>query len=167
MYVDPQAALESFYLPTNSVTGTEHYYSFDHGDVHFVVAWSDLEELADYKPGSPQYAWLEQDLASTTKPWKFLFFHHTWRSSSIHGYWDDYDSDLVRDSIQLDDSFAALARRFGVQIIFNGHDHCYERLAPSGGPISFISGGGGAGLYGLSSVHRDSSQWHARHHFHR
>ncbi len=165
MYVDKQAAMESFYLPTNSVTGTEHYYSFDHGDVHFVVVWSDLQALADYRPGSPQYLWLEEDLGRTTKPWKFMFFHHTWRSSSVHGVWDDYDGNLVKDSVQLDQAFAALARRFGVQMIFNGHDHCYERLAPSGGPISFVSGGGGASLYGISIVHQDSSQWYPNHHF--
>jgi hypothetical protein len=165
MYLDREAALQSFYLPTNSVTGTEHYYSFDHGDVHFVTVWADLQAAADYKPGSAQYAWLEQDLGRTTKAWKFIFFHHTWRSSSVHGSFDDYDRNLVPDSAQLDEGFGQLARRFGVQIIFNGHDHCYERLAPSGGPISFISGGGGSDLYGMSRLHPDSSQWQARNHF--
>ena len=53
MYADREAALQSFYLPTNSATGTEHFYSFHHGDVHFVVAWADLYAGADYKPGSP------------------------------------------------------------------------------------------------------------------
>jgi hypothetical protein len=165
MYADPLAALQSFYLPTNSATGTEHYYSFDHGDVHFVVTWGDLQALSDYKPGSAQHAWLEQDLARTTKPWKFMFFHHTWRSSSYHGYWDDYDRNLIPDSAQLDASFGELARRFGVQIVFNGHDHCYERLAPSNGPISFISGGGGADPYAMAVLHPDSSQFHSRYHF--
>lgn len=164
MYLDREAALQSFYLPTNSMTGTEHYYSFDHGDVHFVTVWSDLQSLADYKPGSAQYVWLEQDLARTTKPWKFLFFHHTWRTSSAH-LGDDYDRNLIADSAQLDASFGVLARRYGVQMIFNGHDHCYERHAPSGGPISFVSGGGGAQLYGMLRPHPDSSQFHARHHF--
>jgi hypothetical protein len=164
-YADREAALQSFYLPTNSVTGTEHFYSFDHGDVHFVALWADLQGGADYKPGSPQYTWLERDLAATTKPWKFMFFHHTWRSSSIHGVGDDYDVNLVPDSVQLDSSFGELARRYGVQIVFNGHDHCYERLAPSGGPISFVTGGGGANLYGLSRLHPDSIQFTPRYHF--
>src|SRR5262249_54692063 len=75
-------ALESFYLPTNNFTGTEHYYSFDQGDVHFVAVWTDLESYADYSPGSTQYKWLEQDLANSTKPWKFMFFHQVWRSSA-------------------------------------------------------------------------------------
>ena len=164
-YIDREAALKSFYLPTNAITGTEHFYSFDHGDVHFVALWADLQGGADYKPGSPQYRWLEQDLAATTKPWKFLFFHHTWRSSSIHGAVDDYDTNLVSDSMQLDGSFAELARRYGVQIVFNGHDHCYERLAPGDGPMSFVTGGGGAILYSMSRLHPDSVQFTARYHF--
>lgn len=164
-YSDREAALQSFYLPTNSLTGTEHFFSFDHGDVHFVALWADLQGGADYKPGSPQYVWLEQDLAATTKPWKFMFFHHTWRSSSVHGAFDDYDVNFVPDSVQMDGSFGELARRHGVQIIFNGHDHCYERLAPTGGPISFVTGGGGASLYGLSRLHPDSVQFTSRYHF--
>jgi hypothetical protein len=164
MYVDTKAALESFYLPTNTATGAEHYYSFDHGDVHFVVAWSDLQQYSDYRPGSPQYLWIDQDLARTTKPWKFMFFHHTWRTSSAHTY-DDYDLNKQGDSDQLDAAFGALARKHGVQIIFNGHDHCYERHAPSGGPISFVSGGGGADLYSMVRHHPDSAQFYMRHNF--
>lgn len=163
-YVDRQAALQLFYLPTNSVTGTEHYYSFDHGDAHFVVAWADLAVGAAYHPGSAQYDWMDADLARSSKPWKFMFFHHTWRTSSAHRT-DNYDGNLVPDSEQLDQGLAALARKRGVQIIFNGHDHVYERLAPSGGPISFVSGGGGAVLYNLTVPHPDSAQFYAAHHF--
>jgi hypothetical protein len=163
-YVEPEAALQVFYLPTNSVTGTEHYYSFDHGDVHFASVWSDLAAGSRYEPGSAQYAWLDADLAASDKPWKFLFFHHTWRTSSAHRV-DDYDRNTVPDSLQMDQSLAKLAREHGVQIIFNGHDHCYERLAPSGGPISFISGGGGALPYPLTLPHPDSIQFYSAYHF--
>ena len=163
-YVEPDVALQIFYLPTNSVSGTEHFYSFDQGDVHITVAWSDMAVGARYEPGSPQHAWLDADLAASDKPWKFLFFHHTWRSSGIHRN-DDYDLNTVLDSVQLDQNLAGLARKHGVQIIFNGHDHGYERLAPSGGPISFISGGGGAQIYPFSLAHADSVQYHAAYHF--
>ncbi|HEX7862675.1 MAG TPA: metallophosphoesterase [Verrucomicrobiae bacterium] len=164
MYWDTNAALQVFHLPTNSVTGTEHYYSFDHGDVHFAVAWSDLQARAAYYPGSPQYEWLDADLARSTKPWKFLFFHHVWRSSSYHQI-DDYDLNQVLDTAQLDEGLAGLARKHGVQIIFNGHDHCYERLAPNGGPISFVSGGGGATPYWFAAPHADSVQFYNAYHF--
>ena len=164
MYADPKAALELFYLPTNSVTGTEHYYSFDHGDVHFAVAWSDLAAGSKYDPTSPQFQWLDADLGASTKPWKFLFFHHTWRTSGPHQV-DDYDRNFQKDYDQMEQGVVFLARKHGVQVIFNGHDHHYERLVPSGGPISLISGGGGANLYPTSTPHVDSAQLYLAHHF--
>jgi acid phosphatase type 7 len=164
MYGDPKAALELFHLPTNSVTGTEHYYSFDHGDVHFAVAWSDLAAGSKYDPTSPQFQWLDADLGASTKPWKFLFFHHTWRTSGPHQV-DDYDRNLQKDYDQMEQGVVFLARKHGVPVIFNGHDHHYERLVPSGGPMSFISGGGGANLYPTSTPHVDSAQLYLAHHF--
>lgn len=164
MYVDNKVALELFFLPTNSVTGTEHFYSFEHGDVQFVVAWSDLQAGANYAPGSTQHAWLDAELARSSKPWKFLFFHHTWRSSGVHQT-DDYDRNAILDANQLDQSLAQLARKHGVQIVFNGHEHSYERLAPSGGPVSFVSGGGGAAIYNLTQPNPDNVQFYPWHHF--
>jgi hypothetical protein len=155
-YGDLKSLMESMYLPTNNVTGTEHWYSFDHGDVHFVALWLDHQAGVDYSPGSAEYNWLEQDLAASQKPWKFLFFHHTWRSSSIHGQLDDYNSNGVLDSVEMELSVARLAQQYGVQIIFNGHDHNYERFTPRGGTTSFVSGGGGARLYHLYAAHPDT-----------
>jgi predicted phosphodiesterase len=161
-YYNTNLMLENIYLPTNS-TGIPGFYSFDAGQAHFVVLFSNLEIKADYSPGSPQYQWLDQDLAATTKPWKFLFFHHTIRTSSLHRH-DDYDFNGLNDMQQLENSFGALATKHGVQVIFNGHDHGYERLAPVGGSMSFVSGGGGAGLYGFAALHPASVQYAARYH---
>ena len=163
-YGDRTALLDTFYLPTNNVTGTEHYYSFDHGDVHFTVVWTDLQMAVDYSVGSVQHQWLTNDLATTTKPWKLLFFHHTIRSSSVHQY-DDYDLNGIPDEIQLQESIGRAASDYGVQIMFNGHDHCYEKCAPVAGPLGFTSGGGGAGPYGLYRLRPTSVQFHSRHHF--
>lgn len=161
--VDIRVALNLFHLPTNNATGTEHYYSFDHGDAHFVALWSDLAAGARYHPGSAQYQWLHEDLAKTTKPWKFIFFHHCWRTSAMHRI-DDYDLNGVLDMNQLD-ALAELAGRHGVQIIFHGHDHCFERFTPKHGIVSYIGGGGGAALYGLNTPHPDSIYFIPRHHF--
>lgn len=164
MYLDQTTALDTFYLPTNNLTGTEHYYSFDHGDVHFTVLWTDVFMGADYRPGSPQFEWLEADLASTSKPWKLVFFHHVWRSSSIHDV-DDYDVDSTLDSLELDAGPVQLARKYGVQLIFNGHDHGYQRLMPGNGPVSFVTGGGGALLYPFYKLHPDMVQFYSRYNF--
>ena len=161
-YFYPNLMLENIYMPTNS-TGIPGFYSFDVGEVHFVVLFSNLEAGANYSPGSPQYEWLDQDLAAATKPWKFLFFHHTIRTSSLHRH-DDYDFNGANDMLQLENSFGQLATKYGVQLIVTGHDHGYERLAPVGGSTCFVSGGGGANLYSFSQLHPASVQYTARYH---
>ena len=44
------------------------YWSVDYGPVHI----SFVDEYSSFAPGSQQYTWLTNDLATTTKPWKFL-----------------------------------------------------------------------------------------------
>jgi len=51
---------------------TERYYSFDHGDAHFVVLDANSPAI-----GATQDNWLDNDLAATTRKWKFVFLHQT------------------------------------------------------------------------------------------
>ena len=127
---DGQPYLEAFYLP-----GGERYYSFDWGDAHFVVLDSTPPR---YKDG-PMLQWLQSDLAASTARWTFVFFHHAMFTVGPH----------VNDPT-LPDMRATLAPIFsqhGVDIVFNGHDHDYERSHPQNGVIYIVSGGGGASLY--------------------
>jgi hypothetical protein len=163
-YITKAEVLSAFYLPSNPVTSTEHYYSFDHGDVHFVALWADLQSGVPYGVGSPEYNWLEQDLATTTRPWKFLFFHHVFRSSALHGT-DDYNFNKIADRYEIQGSIGALASKYGVQLIFNGHDHDYERFTPLNGPFSIITGGGGAALYPVWIYEPTSVTWFSRYHY--
>ena len=148
---------QSFYLPTNSATGTEEFYSFDDGDGHFVVLDTVLPTGNGCAPGSPQYQWLEADLATSRKPWKFLFFHNTIRNSGYPHRYDDYNGNLIPDRIELQNSIGYLAGRYQVQVIFTGHDHTYERLGPVNGTHTIISGGGGAVLYSSCGFWDESS----------
>jgi predicted phosphodiesterase len=156
--------LNAFYLPTNTVTGTEIYYSFDHGAAHFVILDTDTQFNQRYDPDSAEYKWLEADLAASKQPWKFLFFHHVIRSSSIHST-DDFLFDGVYDKYALQAYIGGLATKYGAQVIFNGHDHDYERFATFEGYNSFISGGGGASLYGQSFQEQGSVQFYTRNNF--
>jgi hypothetical protein len=155
---------EAFYLPTNKVTRTEEYYSFDHGDVHFVILATDVQNGQDYRLGTPQYNWLQNDLATSTQSWKFIFFHHVIRSSSYHSA-DDWLIDGILDKYVIQTFIGGLAERYNAQIIFNGHDHDYERFASFNGVNSYISGGGGASLYGQDHLEQGSVQFFMRHHF--
>ena len=156
--------LTAYYLPTNSATGTEIFYSFDHGDAHFVAVASDTQSGQRYHPGSPQYIWLENDLATSKQRWKFLFFHHVIRSSSLHSY-DDYLFDGVLDKYALQMHIGGLAEKYKAQVIFNGHDHNYERFSSFNGVNSFVSGGGGASLYPQQLFEIGSSQYFYSHEF--
>jgi 3',5'-cyclic AMP phosphodiesterase CpdA len=126
--VNHQNYFDLFYLPHN-----ERWYSFDYGNAHFVGL--EVDGYASYDPASEQYHWLKNDLEGTDRLWKFVFFHIPPYSSGPHG------SDArVRDAL------APLFEWYGVDIVFNGHDHDYERSVVNG--VTYIvSGGGGAPLY--------------------
>src|ERR1041385_4112129 len=151
-----------FYMPTNS--GTESWYSFDSGDAHFVVLATATDLGQRYNFDSAQFKWLEEDLASSQQRWKFIFFHNVIRSSSLHTY-DDYLGNLTYDKYELQAYIGSLATKYGVQVIFNGHDHGYERFATFDGYNSFVSGGGGAVLYGRAIQEQGSVQYYTRHNF--
>ena len=174
--IDESPFLNTFHLPTNSTTGTEHYYSFDQGDAHFIVLSSDLR-LHSYKMGSDQYDWLEADLQSTSKPWKFIFLHHPPYTSTAHRFDDNeffgatncsWAGNGTQDREEIQASVGALAGQYGVQVMFYGHDHSFEKFNPVSGVHSILSGGGGIGLRDMNVNNADkdeaSSQYHKKHH---
>lgn len=164
------AYLEAFWLPTNSVTRTEHYYSFDHGDAHFVslfIPWYGVSQMGTVTADgsrSGAYRWLTNDLARTGKPWKFVFFHQPMRTSGPH-ILDDYDVDGRPDVGQIREALLPVFAQNGVQAVFCGHDHGWERFAPASGVQIIVTGGGGAVLYPLYRRDPTSAQFAQRHHF--
>lgn len=77
-----------------------------------------------------QIAWLEDALASSQSEWKILFFHHPlYSSGGRHG------SDLL-----LREALEPLILEHGVDVVFAGHEHFYERLEPQNGVQYFIVG---------------------------
>jgi 3',5'-cyclic AMP phosphodiesterase CpdA len=128
--------LDTFKLPHNNPQNTERYYSFDKGNAHFVSLDSELYHDNGAVSTAAQKAWLARDLASTDKPWKFVYLHRPLYSSSEHG------SDLeIRKDLE-----PVLARN-EVDIVFSGHDHDYERTEKIKSVTYVVTGGGGRGLY--------------------
>ncbi|MEX2158202.1 MAG: metallophosphoesterase [Dehalococcoidia bacterium] len=137
-----------FYLPENApAQHRESYYSFDYGPVHFVSL--DTEILGGYRGGlaeaSDQLAWLDNDLASTSQPWKVVFLHRpSYPSSNIPVYPNPI-------------AVTPILQQRGVDIVFSGHDHLYARTLPmidgapeligNGGVIYPTTGGGGGGKH--------------------
>jgi 3',5'-cyclic AMP phosphodiesterase CpdA len=128
-----QPYLDAFYLPHNNPANTERYYSFDWGNAHFTAL--------DFNtgPDANQLAWLKNDLAATDKVWKFVFYHQAIYSSGPHGYesWVEAKRQLL----------APIFEQNHVDVVFNGHDHDYERTQPIHGVLYIVSGGGGGPLY--------------------
>lgn len=106
------------------------YYTASHGPVDVFVLDSSTPAATGEK-AEEQLAWLDDALAASTARWKVALLHHPPYSSGKHG------SDLaVR---------AALEPRFvsgGVDVVFAGHDHHYERTHPQLGVTYVVSGGG-------------------------
>ncbi|MCX8109380.1 MAG: metallophosphoesterase family protein [Verrucomicrobiae bacterium] len=161
----------SFAMPTNDVpaqihtsanTGPAHYYSFDHGDAHFVGLYVPLMVgSAALTAESPQFAWLTRDLAASQKPWKFIFLHHPVISSDGHRN-DDYNGNGILDVVELGNLLFPVARSNGVQMIISGHDHVYTKFNPIGGVYAVVSGSGGGPIYSLSQFDPATSQFWAR-----
>lgn len=117
------------YFPYPFVAG--RYWSFDYGPAHFTI----IDQYTSYGPGSDQLQWIEDDLAATTKPWKFLVFHEPGWSAGDHE-----NNTTVQNYIQ------PLCLQYGVSIVFGGHNHYYARALVDG--VEHITtGGGGAPIY--------------------
>jgi hypothetical protein len=117
------------YFPYPFIGG--RYWSYDYGPAHFVV----VDQYTSYSSGSAQLQWIENDLASTTKPWKFLYLHEPGWSAGGHS-----NNTSVQNHIQ------PLCEQYGVSILFAGHNHYYARAVVN--DVQHVTtGGGGAPLY--------------------
>ena len=129
-----------FSLPRNGeaggvASGTEAYYSFDHGNIHFIVL--DSYET-DRSPDGAMMTWLEADLQANDKEWVIAFWHHPPYSKGTR------DSDTQERSIELRQNAVPLLERYGVDLVLTAHSHSYER--------SYLIDG----HYGLSATFTDA-----------
>jgi predicted phosphodiesterase len=121
--------------PANGPPGLpKHYnYSFDYGSGHFVAVDSNLTVPVLQGQVIP---WLTQDLERTKQAWKFVFMHHPPFSVGRHG-----------DALKIQKTLVPVFEKSGVDIVFAGHDHHYQRFEPQNGVLYIVTGAGGAGLY--------------------
>ncbi len=123
-----QLYFDQFTLPNN-----EQWYSAERNGVHFIV----LNTCVAIDPASAQYQWLQQDLAGIGDSVAFIVavFHHSPYSSGPH----------IEDEQGLRAKIIPLLEQFGVDLVFSGHDHDYERSFCNG-IFYIVTGGGGAPL---------------------
>jgi hypothetical protein len=99
-------------------SGTEAYYSFDYGNIHFVS----LESFeTDRSPTGAMLTWLREDLAATSQPWLIVFFHHPPYTKGSH------NSDTEIELVEMRQNALPILEDAGVDLVLTGHSHSYER----------------------------------------
>ena len=126
-----QAALGNHDRPENvnykpyNMNGNR-YYTYVRGNARFLALDT---TLMDQK----QVAWIDTVLRDAREDWKICYFHHPLYSNAArHGSSED-----IRVLIE------PLFLKHGVNVVFQGHDHVYERLHPQKGIYYFLSGSAG------------------------
>jgi len=120
---EPIPYFDIFTLPTQGEaggvpSGTEHYYSFDYGPVHFICLDS---QSSNRQPGSPMLTWLENDLSATQARWTVAYWHHPPYSHGSH------NSDTEIELIEMRQNALPILEAHGVDLVLCGHSHAYER----------------------------------------
>ncbi|MEO8218976.1 MAG: fibronectin type III domain-containing protein [Acidobacteriota bacterium] len=114
---------EIFSLPTAGeagglASGTERYYSFDYGNIHFIC----LDSMtSDRSRGGAMMTWLASDLASTGEQWIIAYWHHPPYSKGSH------DSDSDPQLAEMRQNALPILENGGVDLVLSGHSHSYER----------------------------------------
>jgi hypothetical protein len=110
-----------FYKPFNF--DGKRYRTFKKGDVRFFALDSNYLD-------PEQLQWLEKELQSSGSDWKIAYFHHPMYSSAYHG-----------PTIEVRNALEPLFQKYGVDVVFAGHEHVYERIYPQKGIYYFVEGG--------------------------
>ena len=117
---------QRFYKPFNM--DGKRYYKFDKRGVDFFA-------LDSTYMTPQQIAWLKSELERSDAKWKIPYFHHPiYSSGERHGA--EVDLQVLVEPLFLQN---------GVDVVFSGHEHFYERIKPQKG-IVYITQGGGAKL---------------------
>ena len=104
----------------------EAYFSFPYGNADIVVININGDASSPkFLPGSQQYQWLDQTLASSTAPWIFIFGHVGIYTTGYHGQWSAEPKRMA----PLLEKHAASGKRI---IYFCGDDHSFEHLYKDG-----------------------------------
>ncbi|MBL7894979.1 MAG: metallophosphoesterase [Bacteroidia bacterium] len=105
-------------------SGTEAFYSYNYGNVHFVSLDSYGHEFNQYRlydTLGPQITWLKQDLAANSLPWVVAYWHHPPYTMGSHNSDTEGELDSIRKNV------LRILERYNVDFVFCGHSHSYER----------------------------------------
>ena len=127
---------KAFTQAPSSLSGTQDYYSIDYGDVHVLV----LNNEVPYGEGTPQFAFAQEDLRRTTKPWKIVAAHRPAYCAGGHN--EDSTMKILTTRIFEPNK---------VDLVLAGHTHFFQHNLVNG-IHNFVIGSVGAPLYNLGSA---------------
>jgi len=156
-YTSP-AAIQGFRDSTKVDTGKgakeqidhQSNYSFDYGNAHFLFLDANPHLFNDNLPSSNAFnaappvftaypsglrEWIINDLDSSKQVWKIVVYHQPAFSSG--------DATIVNNQMR---AVAKVLEDHGVNMVFNGHEHNYQRTLPiratdrTAGPVSASAG---------------------------
>lgn len=137
-------------LPMGS--GDEGYYTFRYGDAQFFMLDSNRRG-DDFQRGGAQFDWLADELAASDATWKIVAHHHPVYTSDEDDYGDTFDGEPTTNGDPRVQRMTELYDEFGVDLVFYGHMHSYERTWPvRGGTVGHVGtryikvGGAGGNL---------------------
>ncbi len=107
--------------------GGERYRTYRKGNIRFFILDSNYLD-------PDQVKWLEKELAASGSDWKIAYFHHPLYTTASRG------PELENRKI-----LEPLFVKYGVDVVFSGHEHIYERIWPQKG-IQYFTAGGAAKL---------------------
>lgn len=112
---------QRFYKPFN--LGGERYRTFRKGNARFFVLDSNYMD-------PDQVRWLEKELQASGSDWKIAYFHHPLYTAATRG-----------GNVELRTTLEPVFAKYGVDVVFTGHEHLYERVKPQKGIQYFVAGG--------------------------
>ena len=116
-----------FSFPTQAesgglASGSEHFYSFDYANIHFVMLDT---EASDLDEDGKMLSWLKKDLELNKQQWLIAIMHHPPYSKGSHDSDNKWRSGGRLNAAR--ENIVPLIEQAGADLVFSGHSHMYER----------------------------------------
>ncbi|NLF57164.1 MAG: metallophosphoesterase, partial [Candidatus Hydrogenedens sp.] len=148
----------------------EHHYQFDYGDLSVFM----LDSEKSFRESGDEYRWLDTRLRRCKAVWKIVMMHKPAYSSDEDDYGDTANTRSVMGDMNAR-RLVPLYEKHGVDIVWSGHIHSYERtwplkggkaVSPRKGVVYLVTGGGGGGLEKAGPVRAPiSAKVYSGHHY--
>lgn len=123
------------HMPEQKSVDGGYFYSFNYGDVHFIMLNTNKQGTADDSLSDEQMAWLRADLEANDAKWTVALMHHPIFSTGS-GSTDRWIDPMV---LAIRAQLAPLFAEYGVDVSLAGHDHIYYCTKPVDGDGNYVA----------------------------